>query len=118
MGLFEIAKVPDRVVKQGDTEKLEFRIYGYNLNQEKITFKAVGQNGSITKGTAGNGIYANSDITITAFADNYQTITINFNVNDFKTKTGTMKYEVQHSNTTQINTLIEGNLIIKTEIIQ
>lgn len=111
MGLFNIVKVPDYTVKQGDTEQLVFIVKGYDLSTFAISFKGVCPTGSIIKSEG-------SGIVVTAFANNQQTITISFAAADFKDKQGTMKYEVQATKSPDIWTLIEGNIIIKTEIIK
>lgn len=118
MGLFTIVKVPDYQVIQGDTEVLSFEIAGYELKSWAATFKGSCPTGTIEKGTSLNGIYDNSDITITEFTDNKQTLTVNFAADDFKSMQGTMKYQIQISTDLLIYTIIEGNIIIKPEIIK
>lgn len=111
MGFFNIVKVPDYTVKQGDTEQLVFVVKGYDLSQFAISFKGVCPTGTITKTES-------SGIVVTAFTNNQQTVTISFAELDFKDKQGTMKYEVQGTRNADVWTLIEGNIVIKPEIIK
>lgn len=76
-----------------------------------ISFKGVCPTGTITKSEG-------SGIVVTAFANNQQTVTISFAELDFKDKQGTMKYEVQGTTAQNVWTLIEGNIVIKPEIIK
>ena len=111
MGFFNIVKVPDYTVKQGDTEQLVFIVKGYDLGLFTLSFKGTCATGSISKAEG-------SGIVVSAFTNNEQTITISFAAADFKDKQGTMKYEVQAAKSPDIWTLIEGNIIIKPEIIK
>lgn len=111
MGFFNIVKVPDYTVKQGDTEQLVFVVKGYDLSPFAISFKGVCPTGTITKSEG-------SGIVVTAFASNQQTVTITFAELDFKDKQGIMKYEVQGTTAQNVWTLIEGNIVIKAEIIK
>jgi hypothetical protein len=111
MGFFNIVKVPDYTVKQGDTEQLVFVVKGYDLSSFAISFKGVCPTGTITKAEG-------SGIVVTAFASNQQTVTITFGELDFKDKQGIMKYEVQGTTAQNVWTLIEGNIVIKPEIIK
>lgn len=111
MGFFNIVKVPDYTVKQGDTEQLVFVVKGYDLSPFAISFKGVCPTGTITKSEV-------SGIVVTAFASNQQTVTITFAELDFKDKQGIMKYEVQGTTAQNVWTLIEGNIVIKPEIIK
>lgn len=111
MGFFNIVKVPDYTVKQGDTEQLVFVVKGYDLSSFAISFKGVCPTGTITKSEG-------SGIVVTAFASNQQTVTITFAELDFKDKQGIMKYEVQGTTAQNVWTLIEGNIVIKPEIIK
>lgn len=111
MGFFNIVKVPDYTVKQGDTEQLVFVVKGYDLSPFAISFKGVCPTGTITKSEG-------SGIVVTAFTNNQQTVTISFAELDFKDKQGTMKYEVQGTTAQNVWTLIEGNIVIKPEIIK
>jgi len=111
MGFFNIVKVPDYTVKQGDTEQLVFVVKGYDLSPFAISFKGICPTGTITKSEG-------SGIVVTAFANNQQTVTISFAELDFKDKQGTMKYEVQGTTAQNVWTLIEGNIVIKPEIIK
>ncbi|NCX56625.1 MAG: hypothetical protein EBW87_05440 [Burkholderiaceae bacterium] len=112
MGLFNIVKAPDYQVKQGDTEQMVFIVKGYDLSGYSVSFKGVSPTGVLNKATGGQ------DITKTAFANNEQTITISFATADFKALQGTMKYELQVTLSGTIYTIIEGNIIIKAEIIK
>lgn len=119
MGLFTIVKVADYQVKQGDTEVLSFVISGFDLTDVYVEFKGTCQTGSIIKGSSYPLEPIEGDqITVTTFVDNEQTVTIPFASTDFKTMQGTMKYEIQISTAEYIYTIIEGNLIIKPEIIK
>jgi hypothetical protein len=118
MGLFTIVKVADYQVKQGDTEVLSFVISGFDFTSHDVLFTGVCPTGRIEKGSFANQYIENEDIDVTEFTANAQTVTVNFADTDFKTMQGTMKYEIQISTTEYIYTIIEGNLIIKPEIIK
>lgn len=118
MGLFTIVKVADYQVKQGDTEVLSFVISGFDLTSHDILFTGVCPTGRIEKGSYANQYIENEDIEVTDFANNEQTVTVNFAAADFKSMQGVMKYEIQISTAEYIYTIIEGNLIIKPEIIK